>query len=159
MAFDVAETDESFLDTASRRVVVDLAVPRPAAEVWAELTEDGPMSSYCRTISSIRWTSPRPFGPGTTRTTRVLGGLFTLDERYPVWEEGRRKVFVGVQIRPPVLRRVSEEYLVEPIDDEHCRFRWTAVWEPTTLGRPIAFVARAVVTSIGRDLRKHFEAP
>lgn len=158
MAFDVAETDESFLDSSSRRVVVDLTVPRPAADVWAELTEDGPMSSYCRTITSIRWTSPRPFGPGTTRTTRVLGGLFTLDERYPVWEEGRRKVFVGVRIRPPMLRRVSEEYLVEPIDDDHCRFRWTAVWEPTALGRPIAFVARAVLTSIGRDLRQHFEA-
>ena len=149
-------TDESIFDTASRRVVVDVTVARSANDVWSELTADGPMSDYCRAISSIRWTSDRPFGVGTTRTTRVLGGLILLDERYPVWDEGRRKVFVGVRARPPVLRRVSEEYLIEPIDADHCRFRWTAVWEPSALGRLIDPIGRAVFASIARDLRRHF---
>src|SRR5688500_18404185 len=101
----MAATDETFLLDASRRVVVDVIVGRPASAVWAELTEDAPMSSYCRAISDITWTSARPFGVGTTRTTRVLGGLIALDERYIQWDEGRRKVFVGVRTRPPVLRR------------------------------------------------------
>jgi hypothetical protein len=152
----MAATDESFLEDATRRVVVDVDVARPASEVWAELTEDGPMASYCRAISSITWTSPRPFGVGTTRTTRVLGGLITLHEHYPHWQDGRRKVFVGVRTVPPVLRRVSEEYLVEPIDANHCRFRWTAVWEPTPLGRPIGVIGRAVFASIARDIERHF---
>lgn len=151
-------TDDSFFQDASRRVVVDVTVDRPASDVWAELTADGPMSSYCRAISDITWTSPRPFGVGTTRTTRVLGGLIKLDERYPHWDEGRRKVFVGVRTLPPVLRRFAEEYLVEPIDPGHCWFRWTAVWEPTLLGRPIGPVGRAIFASIARDLERHFEA-
>lgn len=154
----MATTDESFLSDAKRRVVVEITVARPAAEVWAELTEDGPMSSYCRAISSITWTSKRPFGPGTTRTTRVLGGLIRVDERYPVWEEGRRKVFVGVRTTPPTLRRLSEEYVVEPVDDTSCRFRWTAAWEPTLLGRPILPIGHAVFASIARDIRRHFES-
>ena len=152
----MAATEESFLADATRRVVVDVTVDRPATDVWAELTEDGPMSSYCRAISSITWTSPRPFGVGTTRTTRVLGGLITLHERYPHWDDGSRKVFVGVRTVPPVLRRVSEEYLVEPIAANHCRFRWTAVWEPTPLGRPIGVIGRAVFASIARDIERHF---
>jgi len=152
----MAATEESFLADATRRVVVDVTVDRPAADVWAELTEDGPMASYCRAISSITWTSPRPLGVGTTRTTRVLGGPITLLERYPHWDEGRRKVFVGVRSVPPVLRRVCEEYLVEPIDANHCRFRWTAVWEPTPLGRPIGAIGRAVFASIARDIERHF---
>jgi hypothetical protein len=153
----MAPTDESFFRDAKRRVVVDVTVARPAADVWAELTEDDPMSEYCRAISSITWTSERPFGIGTTRTTRVLGGLIKLEERYPHWDEGRRKVFVGVRTVPPTLRRVAEEYLVEPIDANHCRFRWTAVWEPTALGRPIVPVGHAVFASIARDIRRHFE--
>jgi len=153
----MAATDESFFQEASRRVVVDVTVDRPASEVWAELTEDDPMSSYCRAISDITWTSPRPFGVGTTRTTRVLGGLIKLDESYPHWDEGRRKVFVGVRTLPPVLRRFAEEYLVEPIDPGHCRFRWTAVWEPTLVGRPIGPVGRAIFASIARDVERHFE--
>ena len=154
----MAATEDSFLAEATRRVVVDVSVGRPASEVWAELTEDDPMSSYCRAISSITWTSSRPFGAGTTRTTRALGGLITLHERYPHWDDGRRKVFVGVRTVPPVLRRVSEEYLVEPIDANHCRFRWTAGWEPTNLGRPIGFVGKTVFASIARDIERHFGA-
>ena len=152
----MAATDESFLHVAKRRVVVDVTVSRPAAEVWAELTEDDPMSSYCRALSSITWTSARPLGPGATRTTRVLGGLIRIDERYTAWEEGRRKVFVGVRTTPPTLRRLSEEYLVEPVDDTSCRFRWTAAWEPTPLGLPILPIGHAVFASIARDLRRHF---
>ena len=153
----MAATDESFFRDAKRRVVVDVTVARSAADVWAELTEDDPMSAYCRAISSITWTSERPFGVGTTRTTRVLGGLIKLEERYPHWDEGRRKVFVGVRTVPPTLRRVAEEYLVEPIDADHCRFRWTAVWEPTALGLPIGPIGRAVFASIARDLERHFD--
>jgi hypothetical protein len=158
VAFEMAATDDTFYAVASEQVVVDVTVDRPASDVWAELTEDGPMAPYCRAISSITWTSPRPFGIGTTRTTRVLGGLITLHERYPHWDDGRRKVFVGVRTVPPVLRRVSEEYLVEPIDANHCRFRWTAGWEPTNLGRPIGFVGKAVFASIARDIERHFGA-
>jgi hypothetical protein len=154
----MAETDETFLRDAKRRVVVDVTVARPATAVWAELTEDDPMSSYCRAISSITWTSPRPFGPGTTRTTRVLGGLIRIDERYPTWDEGRRKVFVGVRTMPPTLRRLSEEYLVEPVDEHSCRFRWTAAWEPSLLGLPIVPVGHLVFASIARDVRRHFTA-
>ena len=62
----------------------------------------------------------------------MLGGLTRIDERYPVWEEGRRKVFVGVRTTPPTLRRLSEEYLVLPI-------------------------GHAVFASIARDVRRHFE--
>lgn len=153
---EMAETDESFLADAAHRVVVDVTVERSAADVWAELTQDDPMAPYCRTISSITWTSPRPFGVGTTRTTRVLGGLVTLHEVYPHWEDERRKVFVGVRTVPPVMRRVAEEYLVEPMGEDRCRFRWTAVWEPSWLGRPIGFVGRAVFESIAGDLRRHF---
>jgi hypothetical protein len=153
----MAATNESFFRDAKRRVVVDVTVARSAADVWAELTEDDPMSAYCRAISSITWTSERPFGIGTTRTTRVLGGLIKLEERYPHWDEGRRKVFVGVRTVPPTLRRVAEEYLVEPVDADRCRFRWTAVWEPTALGRPIGPIGRAVFASIARDLERHFE--
>jgi hypothetical protein len=158
VAFEMAATDESFLREASKRVVVDVTVNRPASAVWAELTEDDPMSSYCRAISSITWTSTRPLGVGATRTTKVLGGLIRLDERYPHWDDGHRKVFVGVRTLPPVLRRVAEEYLVEPIDADRCRFRWTAAWEPTLIGRPIGPVGKAIFASIARDIGRHFEA-
>src|SRR5688500_5247244 len=114
MPFDLPATDEDFIHQApsSRRVGVSVAVARPASVVWDDLTADDPMASYCRIISRIDWTSPRPFTSGTTRTVRVLGGLFVIDERYVRWDEGRRKVFVGVGMNLPLLRRFAEDYLV-----------------------------------------------
>ena len=158
MPFDLATTDETFIHRASRRVGVAVDVARPAQDVWDDLTVDRPMASYCRIISRIDWTSPRPFTVGTTRTVRVLGGLFVIDESYVRWDEGRRKVFVGVGMNLPVIRRFAEDYLVEPVGADRSRFTWTAVWEPTTLGRPLEPVTHALFASLVPDIRRHFEA-
>lgn len=156
MRFQLAATDEEFLATARSRVHVAVDVERPAQQVWDELTADNPMASYCRIISGIEWTSPRPFGVGTTRTVRVLGGLFAFDERYLRWEDGRRKVFVGVAMNLPLIRRFAEDYLVEPVGTDRSRFNWTAVWEPTAAGRAMEPVTHALFASLVRDLRRHF---
>jgi hypothetical protein len=56
-----------------------------AEELFAAL-EDGP--SYSRWVPPIRgvtWTSPRPFGKGTTRTVNLVGGA-RIDEVFWAWE-------------------------------------------------------------------------
>ena len=158
MSFDLAATDETFIHQASRRVGLSVEVARPAHDVWESLTADDPMSSYCRITSRIDWTSPRPFTTGTTRTVRVLGGLFVIDESYVRWEEGRRKVFVGVRMNLPLIHRFAEDYLVEPMGSDRSRFTWTAVWEPTALGRPMEPVTHGLFSSLVPDIRRHFEA-
>jgi hypothetical protein len=130
MSFDMAATDEDFIHQAPRRVGLTVDVAQPAHVVWGDLVADDPMS-YCRIISRIDWTSPRPFSAGTTRTVRVLGGLFVFDESY---------------------------YLVEPVGADRCRFTWTAVWEPTALGRPLEPVTHALFSSLVPDISRHFAA-
>jgi hypothetical protein len=156
MAFELASPDEDFIAQAKSKVSLSVDVGRPAQDVWRELTADSPMASYCRIISRIDWTSPRPFGVGTTRRVRVLGGMFVIDERYVRWEEGRRKSFVGVGMNLPLLRRFAEDYVVEPVGDDRSRFTWTAAWEPTAFGRPMAPVTRALFASLVPDIRSHF---
>jgi Polyketide cyclase / dehydrase and lipid transport len=158
MSFDLAATDEDFIHQASRRVGLSVDIARPAHAVWESLVADDPMASYCRIISRIDWTSPRPFTSGTTRTVRVLGGLFVIDESYVRWDEGRRKVFVGVRMNLPLIRRFAEDYLVEPLGPDRSRFTWTAVWEPTAVGRPLDAVSHALFASLVPDIRHHFAA-
>ena len=157
MHFDLAATSEDFIHQAPRRVGLTVDVAQPAHVVWDDLVADHPMT-YGRIISRIDWTSPRPFSAGTTRTVRVLGGLFVFDENYVRWEEGRRKVFVGVRSNLPLTRRFAEDYLVEPVGADRCRFTWTAVWEPTALGRPLEPVTHALFSSLVPDIRRHFAA-
>jgi hypothetical protein len=126
--FACQPVDESFLDTAPLRLRGTFDIPRPAAEVWDELTAEHPLL-WCRILQDITWTSPRPFGVGTTRTVVALGGLNVFKERFFRWEEGRRHSFVVEQASAPMFRRFAEDYLVEPAGADACRFAWTIAGE------------------------------
>ncbi len=51
-----------------------MEIARPAGDVWRELVEDGSLG-WCRALGGAVWTSPKPYGIGTTRTMRVAGAL------------------------------------------------------------------------------------
>ena len=155
--FQLEASYAAFLDAAPKRYVGIFDIPRPAAEVWAELTRDGALD-FCRVLGGARWTSPRPFGVGTTRTMKVASGMLILDETFFRWEEGRRKSFYAHAVNLPLFRRLAEDYLVEEVSPTACRFTWTLAGEPTALGRPGAPVNAWIARSIIADMRRHFGA-
>ena len=154
--FTTAPVDESFFEEAPEILVGRLEIDRPAAEVWGELVGDRPLS-WCRILGDgISWTSERPFGVGTTRTVKALKGLSEMREYYFRWEEGHRHSFYVVEASAPLYKRFAEDYLVEEITAEMCRFTWTFAWEPTLLGKGPA--NRKILGSLIKDTRKHFNA-
>ena len=155
--FDVRPAGADFFAAAPKRFVGTFDISRPAAEVWAELTRDGALD-FCRVLGGARWTSPRPFGVGTTRTMKVAGGLIVVDETFFRWEEGRRKSFYVHAANLPLFRRLAEDYLVEEVSPAACRFTWTLAGEPTWLGRPGTPVNAWLARSIIADMRRHFGA-
>lgn len=156
MAFSCAPTDESFLTSAPKIYQDSFDIPLPAAAVWADLTGDSALH-WCKALTGVKWTSPAPHGVGATKTVKVLG-LISLDERYIAWEEGRRKVFVGAQCNLPLIKRIAEDYVIEPTGDASCRFTWTIAIEATAAGKPGAPMNAAIFKSFFKDTRKHYSA-
>jgi hypothetical protein len=146
--------DESFFTSAPKRWSETFAVARPAAEVWDEISGERALH-WCRAIS-VDWTSARPFGVGTTRRVKVLGGVLSADERFFAWEEGRRYAFHLTNANMPLFRSLAEDYVVEPDGESACRFTWTIAAAPTALGRPGAPVNAALFGSLFRDTRRYF---
>ena len=156
--FELEPADAAFLDSAPVRYVGTFDVPLPAADVWLDLVRDKSLD-HCKVLAGAQWTSPRPFGVGTTRTMRTTLGALVFEERYFRWEEGRRKSFTGVAMgNLPLFRRFAEDYLVEPTGAASCRFTWTIAGEPSQLGRPGAPVNARLVRSLFRDTRRHYGA-
>lgn len=147
--------DESFFATAPRRWSASFAIHRSAAEVWAGITAERPLS-WCRALSG-RWTSPAPFGVGTTRRMRVLGAL-QMQEHFFAWEEGRRYAFHATSMNVPLARRFAEDSLVTPDGPDACRFDWTIAAEPTLLYRLGGPSIDVIVRSLFADTRRHFAA-
>jgi hypothetical protein len=153
--FTCLPVEESFLDTAPLRLRGSFEIPRPAAAVWAELTAEHPLL-WCRILQDVSWTSPRPFGVGTTRTVVALGGLNVFKERFFRWEEGRRHSFVVEQASAPLFRRFAEDYLVEPRGEEACRFTWTIAGEARPgfgIGTP---ANRLLLKTLLTDTARHY---
>lgn len=156
MNFALEPADESFLSSAPARFSDTFEIPRPAEDVWRELVSDKPLD-WCRALS-IDWTSPRPFGVGTTRQATVLRGVSKVQERYFIWEEGRRNTFYVTGANAPLFRRLAEDYVVEPDGPSRCRFTWTIALEPTQLGRLGAPLNALIFKSLFADTRRHFNA-
>jgi hypothetical protein len=121
--------DETFFDTAPyvHRYPVELDVA--PERVWESLTSDRALAAWGLGLHSLRWTSPRPFGIGTTREVVLPGKAMAVREKFFRWEDGHRKSFHAVAADRPLLRRFAEDYLVEPTRGGS-RFTWTIAMEP-----------------------------
>jgi hypothetical protein len=153
--FKLQPCDESFLSSAPQRMADTMEIARPADRVWADLTSNETLS-WCRLLAGVTWTSPRPFGEGTTRTVRTPAGALGLKEVYFRWEEGRRKSFYVVEATAPLFRRFAEDYLVEATSPTSCRFTWTVAFEALPVARPGNPINRLITRSLFRDTRRHF---
>jgi hypothetical protein len=158
LPFELQPVDETFFETAPKRFVESFEITRPASEVWSELVADGALS-FCRSLRGARWTSPRPFGVGTTRTMPALFGAMVVDETYFRWEEGRRQSFYVVRASLPLFRRFAEDYLVEEVSPSTSRFTWTIALDPHPLARLGGPVNAMIIRGLFGDTRRHFAAP
>src|ERR1700685_1776121 len=101
--FNCQPVEETFFETAPMRLRAKFDVPLPAARVWEELTSEDALF-WCRILQDVSWTSPRPFGVGTTREVKALWGANLLREHYFRWEEGRRHSFYVLESSAPLFR-------------------------------------------------------
>ncbi|SEQ90787.1 Polyketide cyclase / dehydrase and lipid transport [Streptomyces sp. yr375] len=133
--YPVEECDDSLLTSASVYLTRTVDVPYPAEETWAALTDDSGPAHWTKGVKRLTWTSPRPFGVGTTREVETVGG-FALRERFYRWDEGHRKTFTVVGSTHNVFKRLVEDYVVESTP-EGSRLTWQWAGD---LHRPWSFM-------------------
>jgi hypothetical protein len=153
--FKCTPVDERFFEEAPMRLRAGFEIARPAAAVWGELTADDALH-WCRILQDVRWTSPRPFGVGTTREVKALQGANMLREHYFLWEEGRRHSFYAAESSGPLFKALAEDYVVEPRGEDACRFTWTIAVELSAVGRAGAPVNRAILKTLFTDTARHY---
>jgi hypothetical protein len=153
--FNCTPVDESFLEAAPLRLRGSFDVNQSAARTWDELCADDALH-WCRILNDVRWTTPRPFGVGTEREVKSLGGSAYLREHYFRWEEGHRHSFYVKETTSPLFKALAEDYLVEPRGENACRFTWTIGVELTPVGRPGKPVNRAILKTLFTDTARHY---
>lgn len=153
--FNAKPADASIFETAPVKLKATFEIDQPAAKVWDDLTNDTALH-WCRILEPVEWTSPKPYGVGTTRIVRSLKGLNVFHEEFFRWEEGRQKSFFVAKTSGPLFDRFAEDYLVEPRGDDACTFTWTIALEPKLLAKPGTPVNKAILKTLFTDTRKFY---
>jgi len=146
--FSLESADAGFFDSAPQVFRYERHYDATAEQVWESLQSDESMSAWGKTLGSLTWTSPRPFGMSTTREVGL--GPTKVRERFFRWDEGSGYSFYVYEANVPMFRRFAEDYRVEP-DGNGARFTWLVAIEPVgALRLPFRALAPVVKAGFGR---------
>jgi uncharacterized protein YndB with AHSA1/START domain len=133
----------------------------PPERVWESLVSDESLSAWSSTVSSLTWTSDRPFGVGTTREVVLAPGLSRVHERFFRWDDGHGYSFEVYEANVPFFRRFAEDYVVEPESGgQATTFIWTVAIEPkpafALAFKPLAPVLKLAFGKMASDGERYF---
>lgn len=141
----------AFTATAPLRISASRTIAASPDRIFAALADAGSWARWFPGLREARWTSPRPYGVGSSREVRV--GPLTVAEEFIAWEPGQRFAFTFVSTNLPGTRAGVE--LVELIDlgDGRTRVAYTMAIEPLGVPRRLAGAAAPVGrVAVGRGL-------
>ncbi|MEE4349191.1 MAG: SRPBCC family protein [Pacificimonas sp.] len=84
--------------------------PYPPQMVWNALLDAKAWSEWLKAIERVEWTSPQPWGVGTTRTVHVSGGN-RIEEVFFAWDQCERMAFYFDRTTLPISAGI-EDYTV-----------------------------------------------
>lgn len=157
---EYSEVGVAFFERAPFRVVRTVAIRATADQVFSMLEDGDAWPLWVKAIKTVEWTSPKPFGVGTTRTVTMKSGDIC-EEVFIAWEPGRRMGFHFTRSTIAHLNVFAEDYVVTPTASG-CTVTWTFAVEPkdkylwiAKLVRPLFVVA---LGSVLRGMKKAAEA-
>ena len=156
MEFSCRAVDESFLASAPMRFVNEVVLDAPPEAVFRMFEDGDSWSKWIKGIKSVEWTSPKPFGVGTTRTVTL--DAMKVKEYFFIWEQNKRFTFYFVSTGVPFVKALCEDYVLEPVGDGKTKFTYTVACEPSLplkLSGPVGkFALGKMFKDATRDLQQ-----
>lgn len=135
--YPMAPTDSSFYEQAPVRFDNAVEVPVPAAVAWKILEDDHSWTVWAGVIDHVEWTSPKPFGLGTTRTVTMAKGAMVGWEQFIAWDPGKRMGFCFTEATMDGIARFAEDWHVTPTGANSCSVRWIMCMDPKGINKYI----------------------
>ena len=121
---ELRAVDVEFATSGSNHTTLRQRIAAPADALF-RCFEDGP--AWKEWLGwDVEWTSPKPFGIGTTRT--LTRRRQRIEETFLAWEDGRRINFRFDRTTLP-LAAFAEDYVIEPTGESSCELAWTYAYE------------------------------
>jgi hypothetical protein len=146
-----------FLDQ-TKNVFHASEIVRATPEQVFEVFEDAhAWTVWAMPIQKVEWTSPKPFGIGTTRTVSMMGGMDGYEE-FVAWEPGKRMAFTFIGCSKDATEKFLEDYRVADLGDGTCQVDWYMAMEPRGFSRRIMWMTRPLMRFANRRMFRKFKA-
>lgn len=114
-------------------------------QLFAGFEDADSWPAWAMPITHVEWTSPKPFGVGTTRNVTMLGNLIGYEE-FLLWKPCTEMAFRFNQVnKDETLASFGEHYLVTDRQDGTLDLIWTVGMEPVGPGAWFMKVSQPLV--------------
>lgn len=146
----------------TRNVFVAIEIVEASPEQIFDVFEDAnAWTEWALPIEKVEWTSPQPYGVGTTRSVHMMGDMIGYEE-FVQWERGKRMAFTFEGCSKDTTRSFLEDYRVTDLGNGSCRVEWYMAMEVNGLSRRLMPLTRPAIRLANklmfRKFRKYTEA-
>lgn len=153
--YECTKVGLEFLDQ-TRNVFKAEEIVRATPEQIFEVFEDAhAWTVWAMPIQKVEWTSPKPFGVGTTRTVSMMGGMDGYEE-FIAWERGKRMAFTFVGCSKDATEKFLEDYRVADLGDGRCKVQWYMAMEARGFSRNLMWMTRPVLRMANKRMFRKF---
>jgi len=128
--------DLDFFERAPVRYEAVVQVRATPEKIFDIFEDARAWTQWALPITRVDWTSPKPFGIGTTRTVTMSGGMVG-EEEFCAWEYGKRMAFYFTRSNIPNVAAFGEDYHVRDLGDGRCEVKWVMAMDPTGFNKVI----------------------
>jgi uncharacterized protein YndB with AHSA1/START domain len=132
--YDCKRVDLSFFESAPSSFSAVVEIAATPDRVFDAFEDAHAWTVWAPPIRGVEWTSPQPFGVGTTRTVTMAGNMVG-EEEFIAWERGKRMAFYFTRCSTNTIRAFAEDYVVTDLGNGRTRVRWTMAMEPAGISR------------------------
>lgn len=154
--FECTKVGVEFLQQ-TRNVFVAREVIKATPQQIFDVFEDAhAWTEWAMPILKVEWTSPKPYGVGTTRSVHMMGDMVGYEE-FVEWERGKRMAFSFIGCSKDATEKFLEDYRVTDLGDGTCEVEWYMAMEVRGFSRHIMFLTRPIMRLMNRRMFGKFK--
>lgn len=150
------KVDMDFFTQAPKVFVHEIELSASPSAIFAsfENADDWPL--WVDSIARVDWTSPRPFGVGTTRRVTFTNGK-TAAEEFIAWQQDRRMAFCFTETDQHGTRSFAEDYEVIDLGAGRSKLIWRVAFDPQGVSKIVFAVFGFLIARIFRKALADFK--
>jgi hypothetical protein len=131
--YECTIVDANYVKTAGFAYAATVDVRATPEQIFECFADEHSWPIWAPPITKVEWTSPKPYGLGTTRTVTMVG--IVGDETFIAWDYPKHMAFCFTHCSQSIVRSFAEDYVVTPLEGGLTRVQWTMAMTPQGFGK------------------------